>query len=210
MPSHHHILYALIVCVLAQHVLSQETSELAEEYIDEDLPESAADPNSPSLTAKPKNESTNELNGHKKTNFTDDRFTKLFQPRRGRPQPAVLFPKFNAKAKPTLPPFIKNTPSIVKAQPITQPPQPAQRFNQRSVATTQRTTTTRTPARGGSSQANSNRRGGIGGRGVQSTTASPSTTTDSASRRRFGGGVGGNRRFNVNSTIPATSRPKRF
>jgi hypothetical protein len=189
-----------------QKVFTQEVPEFAEEYIDEDLPESALDVEQ---AAKPLNE-TNDKD-HKKTNFSEDRFTKLFQPRNRNKinNNSPVLPKFNAKPKPTLPSFIKKAPPIIRVTPSTPSPAQNQRFNQRTSTSTQRTTTTRTPSRG--TNGNNGRRtqlnNSINNRSPIQSTTSPSTT-DSSGRRRFGSS---NRRFNANATIPATtSRPRRF
>ena len=188
-----------------QKVLSQESPDFAEEYIDEDLPESSADEEQ-IPPAKPDKEL--EDPNHKKTNFTEDRFTKLFQPRnRNQLKPNPFLPKHLERVKPTLPSFIKKSPPIIRVTPSTPSPAQSQRFNQRTTPTTLRTTT-RTPPRGSNTNNRRNQVNGnfnINSRGT-STTASP-TTTDLSARRRYGSG---NRRFNTNSTIPATtSRPRR-
>ena len=190
---------------MIQNIVSQESPEFAEEYIDEELPESSHDPEV-GATPKPNN-SSNDVNPNKKsTNFAEDRFTKLFTPRKNRPLPSPLFPKFASKPKPTLPSFIKNTQPLIRVQPTQAPAPQQQRFNQRATQPTQRTTTTRTPSR---QNAASNRRNQITNNrsGGASTPASQTSTTESPSRRRYGSG--NNRRFNTNSTIPATIRPKR-
>lgn len=205
----HRIVCFLVICLLLQSVISQESPEFTEEYIDEELPESAADPNEPNA-AKPANE-TNE-SSNKKAKFADDRFTQLFGPRsRNQPKPSSFFPKFASKPKPTLPPFIKRTPPIIKVSPTTQSPAQNQRQNQRATTTTQRATTTRTPSRGNSGSNRRNQPNNINNNNnirsaTPSTTSSP--TTDASARRRFGASNRG--RLNANATIPATTnRPRR-
>lgn len=183
-------------------------ADFAEDYIDEDLPESKLDEE----TAPKAANGTDDKNQKKsQTNFSDDRFTKLFQPR-NKVQNNPFLPKYNSKPKPTLPSFIKGTPPPVRVTPSTPSPSQNQRFNQRA-STTSRTTTTRTPTRGSNANNLSNRRNQLNNnnsnnRGLQSTPRPTQSTTDSSARRRFGGAS--NRRFNTNSTIPATSsRPRR-
>jgi len=194
------ILNLLIICAFIPYGLSQEGGiELTEDYVDEEgLPESNLE-DGLSSTSKPNN--TNEVKDPKKTQFSEDRFTKLFQSRRQRPRPSPLSPRFASKPKPTLPSFIKNTPPIIKAQPT---PVPNQRSITQKTTATPKTPSTRTPPRG---SANTNRRNqSNSNRSNNQSTASPVSTTDSSSRRRFGSNSNPKRN---NSTIPAT-KPKRI
>lgn len=169
---------SILIIVLLFHFVSSQT-EKSEEDDSRDITENVLPSSS---TAKPDD---------KKSNFSEDRFSKLFQPRRPS-RPKLISPRFVSKPKPTLPSFIKNTPPIIKVQPSD--------FNNVNQRPTHGTTSTTKSPRTSSRTQNQSRNNQSSNRNVRNQQTS-SSTTESPSRRKFGANIPTTRR-NSTSTNP--------
>lgn len=170
---------SILIIVLLFHFVSSQT-EKSEEFDSKDIAEDVLPSSS---TVKPDD---------KKSNFSEDRFSKLFQPRRSS-RPKLISPRFVSKPKPTLPSFIKNTPPIIKVQPSD--------FNNVHQRPTHGTTsTTKSPRTSSRIQNQSRNNQSSNNRNVRNQQTS-SSTTESPSRRKFGSNIPTTRR-NSTSTNP--------
>lgn len=160
-------LFVLCAFLLVSYAAAQQSPKDEPDKADSSKPASS-DPTADKVEASTAKPSESDNANDNRNNFSDPRFATLFNRGSRRPRPIVA--RHVAKPKPTLPSFIRNTPSL---QPVTfAPTQRPDRIANNGVVAARAARTTAAPIRTTSSRSRSNAR------------TTSTTTTPSPSNRR--------------------------